>query len=48
VVVAETDSGRHVVVLTPEDLEACEGSIDRLTTAIERSLDQLGLTWGHE
>ncbi len=44
VVVAETDAGRFVVVLTPDDLEACEGSIDRLTRAIEHGLDRLGLT----
>jgi hypothetical protein len=43
VVVAETDAGRLVVVLTPTDLEACEGSIERLTTAIERSLEHLGI-----
>jgi hypothetical protein len=44
VVVAETDAGRFVVVLTPEDLDACEGSIDRLTAAIDDALDRLDLT----
>jgi hypothetical protein len=46
VVVAETDAERYVVVLTPDDLDACDGSIDRLTAAIQRSLDRLGLAWG--
>jgi hypothetical protein len=44
VVVAETDSG-HVVLLAAADLDACEGSIDRLVEAIERSAVSLGLTW---
>jgi hypothetical protein len=43
VVVAETDTGRHVVVLTPTELDACDGSIDRLTSAIEQSLGRLGI-----
>lgn len=43
VVVAETDTGRHVVVLRPAELDECDGSIDRLTAALERSLEHLGL-----
>ncbi len=44
VVVAETGTG-HVVLLSVADLEACEGSIDRLVEAIEQSAVRLGLTW---
>jgi hypothetical protein len=44
VVVAETDAGRHVLVLAPADLDACDGSIDRLIDAIASSLDHLELT----
>lgn len=44
VVVAETDSG-HVLLLGPGDLDACDGSIDRLVAAIEQSADRLGLAW---
>jgi hypothetical protein len=44
VVVAETDAG-HVVLLTRADLETCDGSIDLLVEAIERSAELLGLTW---
>jgi len=44
VVVAETDTG-HVILLTAADLDACEGSIDRLVEAIDRSALSLGLTW---
>ena len=44
VVVAETDGG-HVLLLDPGDLEACDGSIDRLVTAIEQSAARLGLAW---
>jgi hypothetical protein len=44
VVVAETDTG-HVVLLGAADLAACDGSIDRLLDAIERSAIRLGLTW---
>jgi hypothetical protein len=43
VVVAVTDAGRHVLLLTPEALDACEGSIDLLLAAIEDSLGRLGL-----
>jgi len=44
VVVAHTDSG-HVLLLDPGDLDACDGSIDRLVVAIERSVTRLGLAW---
>ena len=44
VVVAETDSG-HVLLLGPEDLDACDGSIDRLVAVIEQSADRLRLAW---
>ena len=44
VVVAETDS-EHVLLLGPRDLDACDGSIDRLVAEIERSAEQLGLAW---
>ena len=44
VVVAETDTG-HVLLLASADLDACDGSIDRLVVAIERSVVRLGLTW---
>ena len=44
VVVAETDLG-HMLLLASADLDACDGSIDRLVEAIERSAVRLGLTW---
>jgi hypothetical protein len=44
VVVAATDTG-HLVLLHAEDLDACDGSIDRLVEAIEQSAARLGLTW---
>ena len=44
VVVAETDTA-HVVLLDAATLDACNGSIDRLVEAIERSAERLGLTW---
>ena len=44
VVVAETDTG-HMILLTAADLDACDGSINRLVDAIERSAVRLGLTW---
>ena len=45
VVVAQTDAG-HVVILTSDDLETCDGSIDLLVEAIENSAERLGLGWG--
>jgi hypothetical protein len=44
VVIAETDAG-DVLLLTPDDLDACAGSIDRLVEAIERAARRLGLIW---
>ena len=44
VVVAETDTG-HALLLASSDLEACNGSIDRLVQAIERAATLVGLTW---
>ena len=46
VVVAETDSG-HMVLLDAGDLDACDGSIDRMVEAIEQSAARLGLTWAN-
>ena len=43
-VVAATDAD-HGVLLGPDDLEACDGSIDLLVEAIERAAECLGLTW---
>ena len=44
VIVAETDTG-HTMLLASADLDACDGSIDRLVNAIEQSAIRLGLTW---
>lgn len=44
VVVAQTDKG-HLLLLAPGDLDACDGSIDRLVQAIEQSVARLGLSW---
>jgi hypothetical protein len=44
VVVAETETG-HVLLLTPDDLDACDGSIDRLVEAIEHASAGANLTW---
>ena len=44
VVLAETDSG-FVVLVTPDELEACAGSTDRLAAAVETAASRLGLTW---
>jgi hypothetical protein len=44
VVIATTDT-ENIVLLTPADLEACNGSIELLVEAIERSAARLGLTW---
>jgi hypothetical protein len=48
VVVAHTDEGHveaHTVLLTPEVLDACRGSIDALVVAVEHAVDALGLAW---
>ena len=44
VVVAETDAG-HMMLLSPADLETCDGSIDLLVDAIEQAAERLSLTW---
>ena len=44
VVVAETDRGVELL-LTPDDLDACAGSIDRLVAALEQAVLGLGLAW---
>ncbi len=44
VVVAETNTG-HLLLLAPGDLEACDGSIDRLVEAIEQATTRAGLAW---
>ncbi len=44
VVIAETDNG-HVVLLAAAELDACNGSIDRLVEAIEQSALDQGLIW---
>ena len=44
VVIAETQSGA-VLLLTPDDLNGCDGSIDRLIAAIEQAAVRLGLAW---
>jgi hypothetical protein len=44
VVVAVTDTG-HLPLLAAKDLDACDGSIDRLVEAIEESAARLGLIW---
>lgn len=44
VIVAETDTDA-VLLLAPDDLDACNGSIDRLVEAIEHAAARLELTW---
>ena len=44
VVVAETDAG-HVLLLASDDLDVCDGSIDRLVDAIGQNAARLGLAW---
>ncbi len=44
VVVAETDAG-VVVLLGPDDLARCEGSPQRLVTALEERAGAAGLAW---
>jgi hypothetical protein len=44
VVIAETASG-HTLLLAPGDLEACDGSIDRLVEAIEQAATRSDLGW---
>jgi hypothetical protein len=44
VVVAETVDG-NVLLLTPDDLDACGGSIESMVDAIERAAQRHGLVW---
>jgi len=44
VVVADTNGG-PVLLLGPDALDACAGSIEALVESIERSAEQLHLTW---
>lgn len=44
VVIAET-AERHVLLLTPADLETCDGSIELLMGAIENAVVQHSLSW---
>jgi hypothetical protein len=43
-VVAETNSG-HVLLLSSVELAMCDGSIDRLVTAMEQAAARRGLIW---
>ncbi len=45
VVVAESGGGALTVLLGPDELEACGGSTERLTRAIEAANAQAGLHW---
>lgn len=47
-VVAETETAAgtaHHLLLSPAELDACTGSIDRLVEAIERAAIRMGLSW---
>lgn len=44
VVLAETADGM-VMLLGPDELDRCQGSIDRLVEAVEAAVDRQGLTW---
>lgn len=44
VVVAETSAG-STTLLGPEDLDACQGSPERLVTAVEAAVERAGLRW---
>jgi hypothetical protein len=44
VVVATTDRG-EVLLLGPQELEACDGSAERLVEAIEAAVARCGLDW---
>jgi len=44
IVAAETDTG-VIVLLGPDALDACAGSVDELVAAVERAVDGAGLTW---
>ena len=47
VVVAETDTG-VVLLLGPEAIDACAGSIDRLVDSIERAAEAAGIRWPNQ
>jgi len=42
VVVAQVGDDAHVVLLSPAELDACAGSVDRLVAAIEQAADREG------
>jgi hypothetical protein len=44
IVAAETDTG-VVVLLGPDALDTCAGSVNELVAAVERAVDDAGLTW---
>ena len=44
VVVAETTGG-NVLLLTPEELDACDGSMESMVDAIERATKRHGFVW---
>jgi hypothetical protein len=44
IVVADTDDG-FVVLLRPDDLAACDGSVERLVSAVEDASTKANLTW---
>ena len=43
-VLADTEAG-PVVLMGPAELEACEGSPERLVAAIESAMGRLGIAW---
>ena len=45
VVLAETAVG-HIVLLGPDELEACDASVEQLSAAIERAAQHAGLSLG--
>ena len=47
VVVADTDAG-VVLLLGPEAIDACAGSIDRLVDSIERAAEAAGIRWPNQ
>jgi hypothetical protein len=44
IVVAEVE-GTHVVLLGPDEIEVCDGSVDALMSALEVAAASKGLTW---
>jgi hypothetical protein len=47
-VVAETDDGGVAILLGPDELEACHGSVHDLLEAVERAAAKVGLMWSGE